>query len=256
MDDSEPVIIQLKDVLEDQGYSILVARDGEEALEIMQYAIPDAIILDLMMPNVDGFEVLKSLRENKSTLHLPVLILTAREITKAELNFLKQNNVHQLIQKGDINRDALLDAIRRMVNSQGQPEFKRQKFLQSDAEKLIVLIVEDNPDSILAVKAVLADAFTVLEATDGEAGVKIAKESKPHLILMDIGLPKLDGISAFKEIRSDTRLQNIPVIALTASVMTEERETILAYGFDGFISKPFDPDEFKHTIQQVLYGKN
>jgi two-component system cell cycle response regulator DivK len=65
----------------------------------------------------------------------------------------------------------------------------------------------------------------------------------------------MDGIQAFKAIRKETNLQNIPVIALTASAMTSDREAILAYGFDGYIPKPIDHLEFMHTIQRVLYGK-
>jgi CheY-like chemotaxis protein len=67
--------------------------------------------------------------------------------------------------------------------------------------------------------------------------------------------PDIDGIQAFKAIRSEPRLQHIPVIALTASAMTNERETILQYGFDGYIVKPIEHVEFLHTVQQVLYGK-
>lgn len=116
VEDSEPAIIQLKDFLEESGYQILVARDGGEALGIIAQTIPDAMILDLMMPGIDGFEVLKILREAEPTAHIPVLILTAKHITKEELKFLKRNNVHQLIQKGDVNRQDLLSAVVAMVS--------------------------------------------------------------------------------------------------------------------------------------------
>jgi len=116
VEDSEPAVIQIKDMLEESGYRILVARDGHEGLEIIAQTIPDAMILDLMMPGIDGFEVLKTLREAIPTAHIPVLILTAKHITKEELRFLKRNNVHQLIQKGDVNRNDLLNAIAEMVS--------------------------------------------------------------------------------------------------------------------------------------------
>jgi len=114
VEDSEPAIIQIKDFLEESGYEILVARDGGEALGIIAKTLPDAMILDLMMPGIDGFEVLKTLREAEATAHIPVLILTAKHITREELQFLKRNNVHQLIQKGDVNRKELLNAIATM----------------------------------------------------------------------------------------------------------------------------------------------
>jgi CheY-like chemotaxis protein/nitrogen-specific signal transduction histidine kinase len=115
VDDNEPALIQMTDMLSEQGYTLQVARNGHEALEQMGTHLPDAIILDLMMPKMDGFEVLSRLRDTELTSALPVLILTAKHISKEELNFLKKNNVHQLIQKGNIGRKELLDAVGKMV---------------------------------------------------------------------------------------------------------------------------------------------
>ena len=255
VEDSEPAIIQLKDILEEPAYQILVARNGQEALEVIQHTLPDAILLDLMLPGMDGFALLKTVREVERTAQVPVLILTAKVITKEELKYLKRNNIHQLIQKGDVNRADLLNAVASMLN----PKIEMPKIVRpAEApihDKALILVVEDNPDNMLTVKALLAADFTVIEATDGRAAVEQAKRHIPDLVLMDIALPEMDGIQALKAIRNDVHLQNIAVIALTASAMTSDRESILAYGFDGYISKPIDHDEFMHTIQQVLYGK-
>jgi len=83
----------------------------------------------------------------------------------------------------------------------------------------------------------------------------MAKKHIPHLILMDIALPGVDGIKAFNEIRNVGQLAHIPVVALTASAMTTDRETILSHGFDGYIAKPIDEKVFIKTINNVLYGK-
>jgi signal transduction histidine kinase/CheY-like chemotaxis protein len=255
VEDSEPAIIQLKDIFEEPAYRILVARNGHEALDVIQDTLPDAILLDLMLPGMDGFDLLKTVREAERTAQVPVLILTAKAITKDELKFLKRNNVHQLIQKGDINRAELLNAVASVVNPIIELVPGIRSAPASIHGKALVLVVEDNPDNMLTVKALLAADFTVIEATDGQAALEQAKRHKPDLILMDIALPKMDGIQALKAIRNDAHLQNIAVIALTASAMTSDREAILAYGFDGYIPKPIDQNEFMHTIQQVLYGK-
>ena len=253
VEDSEPALIQLKDILADNEYHVLDARDGQQALSIISQTIPDAMILDLMMPGVDGFEVLKSLREAEQTAHVPVLILTAKHITTDDLKVLKRNNVHQLIQKGDINRNELLNAVASMVTVELPENIEHP--LQVIEGKPVVLIVEDNVDNMITVKAILADEFAVLEAIDGASGVAAAEKYKPNLILMDIALPELDGIETFKAIRKDTVLQNIPVIALTASAMTTDREAILSYGFNAYIAKPIDEKLFFTTINEVLYGK-
>jgi CheY-like chemotaxis protein len=125
VEDSEPAVIQLTDILAGQGYRVEVARDGGEALQRIEANLPDAMILDLMMPEVDGFEVLRAIRASPRTAHIPVLILTAKYVTREELSFLKENHIHQLIQKGDINRADLLAAIAGMVLKENAFGFER-----------------------------------------------------------------------------------------------------------------------------------
>lgn len=255
VEDSEPAIIQMKDFMEESGYKILVARDGAEALAIIETTIPDAMIMDLMMPGVDGFEVLKTIRNVDKTAHIPVLILTAKHLTNEDLKFLKRNNVHQLIQKGDVNREDLLSAVGSMATNRFEETEKPQRQIQTISGKPVVLVVEDNLDNMLTVKAIINDKYTVIEAIDGSEGIAMAKKHKPHLILMDIALPGMDGIESFKAIRKDARMQHIPIIALTASAMTSDRETILAHGFDGYLVKPIEEKVFFKTINEVLFGK-
>jgi signal transduction histidine kinase len=111
VEDSEPAIIQICDILAGQGYEVSVARDGRAALAQIAQAPPDALILDLMMPEVDGFAVLQMVRSAPATAQLPVLILTARHVTQEELSFLTGNHIQQLIQKGDVSKAELLAAV-------------------------------------------------------------------------------------------------------------------------------------------------
>lgn len=252
VEDSEPAIIQMKEFLEAGGYRTLVARNGGEALEVIGKIVPDAMILDLMMPGVDGFEVLKTIREAELTAHIPVLILTAKHISKEELKYLKRNNIHQLIQKGNVNRNELLDTVASMVFPEPpEPQFKPQII----NGRPVVLVVEDNPDNMITVKALLADNYAIIEAVDGIEAIEKAKQNFPNLILMDVALPGMNGIEAFKAIRQLPDLQHVPVIAITASAMVNDRETILAHGFDAYISKPIDEHLFSTTINEALYGK-
>jgi signal transduction histidine kinase/CheY-like chemotaxis protein/CHASE3 domain sensor protein len=255
VEDSEPAIIQIKDLLEESGFQILVARDGGEAFAEIARTIPDAMILDLMMPGIDGFQVLKSIRESESTSHLPVLILTAKHITKEELVFLKENNVHQLIRKGDLNGEDLKNAIQTMVFPPAvKLEMPRREKLAFKG-KPVVLVVEDNPDNMMAAKAVLAGNYSLLEATDGLEAVEMAKKHIPDLILMDIELPGMNGIDALYAIRKLPELNHVLVIALTASAMAQDQEAILAFGFDAYIAKPIEEKAFFKTINKTLYGE-
>jgi two-component system cell cycle response regulator DivK len=117
----------------------------------------------------------------------------------------------------------------------------------------LVLIVEDNEKNMKLARDVLqAKGYSTVEAVTGEEGVKLAKERKPDLVLMDIQLPGISGIEAFKQIRGDAKTKAIPVIALTASVTPTDRTAITAAGFDAFLGKPINLKEFVDTVKRLI----
>ncbi|SMP76848.1 Signal transduction histidine kinase [Desulfonatronum zhilinae] len=115
VEDNEAAIIQVRSVLESAGYAVDVARDGREALDFVTQVIPDGIVLDLMMPQVDGFAVLEKTRSTSATANIPVLVLTAKDLTPDDLKRLSANNIQQLVQKGDVDRESLLNKVSAMV---------------------------------------------------------------------------------------------------------------------------------------------
>ncbi len=256
VEDSEPAIIQIKDLLEEEGYRIRVARNGKEALKEINNELPDAMILDLMMPEVDGFTVLRMIRSGEQTVRIPVLILTAKHITKDELSFLEGNGIHQLIQKGDIDRSSLLATVGRMVSGpmeQVSPKPARSP-RQGVRDRPVILIVEDNPDNMMTAKALLREHYTPIGAADGQSGIDLTRREKPDLVLLDISLPGIDGFEVCRILKQDPELRHIPVIALTARAMRGDRADILSRGFDGYISKPVDAELLEQTIRRTLYG--
>lgn len=104
-----------------------------------------------------------------------------------------------------------------------------------------ILVVEDNERNLKLVRDVLQYAgYDILEARTGEQGVELAQRSSPHLVLMDLQLPGIDGEQAFRLIRDDSRTSGIPVVALTASAMKDDRARVLRAGFDGYLEKPIN----------------
>src|SRR5438552_5441579 len=113
----------------------------------------------------------------------------------------------------------------------------------------LVLIVEDNRSSLMLARDVLqATGYRTLEAATADEGIALAREHVPDLILMDIQLPHVDGITALGRIKSDARLAAVPVVALTAFAMRDDRERFLQAGFAGYIAKPFDVADFIRDV--------
>ena len=119
----------------------------------------------------------------------------------------------------------------------------------------VVLIVEDNDKNMKLARDILqAKGYATLEAISGEDGVLVAKDKLPDLVLMDIQLPGINGIEAFRQLRADPRTARIPIAAFTASVTPSDRSKVIEAGFDGFLSKPIDLKQFVATIKLLVEG--
>jgi two-component system cell cycle response regulator DivK len=117
----------------------------------------------------------------------------------------------------------------------------------------LILIVEDNEKNMKLVRDVLQfNGYRTVEAVTAEHGLTLAQAHRPALILMDIQLPGIDGITALGRLRADPLLQNIPVIAITASAMTHDRRQIVEAGFEGYLSKPLNLKQFMEEVRRVL----
>jgi two-component system cell cycle response regulator DivK len=117
----------------------------------------------------------------------------------------------------------------------------------------LILIVEDNDKNMKLVRDVLqAKGYATLEAGTGEEGIRLATERKPDLILMDIQLPGINGIDALHALRASPETAGIPAIAVTASVMQQDRKQITEAGFDGYLGKPLNLKEFLEAVRTML----
>jgi two-component system cell cycle response regulator DivK len=116
-----------------------------------------------------------------------------------------------------------------------------------------ILIVEDNPANMRLIRMVLkTNGYSVLEATDGEEALTVATTGRPDLIVMDIQLPKMDGLEVTKKLRQAPEFRQTPIIALTASAMDGDRERIIAAGCDEYISKPVNTRRFPMLVAEML----
>jgi CheY-like chemotaxis protein len=113
-----------------------------------------------------------------------------------------------------------------------------------------ILVIEDNEQNMYLVTFLLKkNSFDVIQAYDGEQGLKLARECRPDLILLDIQLPVIDGYQVAKELKGSVETQNIPIVAVTSHAMSGDREKVLSTGCEGYIEKPINPDTF---VDQVI----
>jgi len=117
----------------------------------------------------------------------------------------------------------------------------------------LILLVEDNEKNMKLARDLLQyHGFATVEATNAEDGITLARERTPKLVLMDIQLPGMDGVSALEQLRKDPKTSTIPIVAMTASVMKEDRERFDKAGFDGFITKPIDVRAFPQQVRDAI----
>jgi CheY-like chemotaxis protein len=117
----------------------------------------------------------------------------------------------------------------------------------------LILIIEDNEKNRKLARDVLqVKGFRTIESETAEEGLELARNQSPALILMDIQLPGMDGITAMKQLKAESNTRNIPIIAITASAMTNNRTAMLAEGFDGYQTKPIGLKDFLVEVQRVL----
>jgi two-component system cell cycle response regulator DivK len=119
----------------------------------------------------------------------------------------------------------------------------------------LILIVEDNEKNLKLLRDVLQfKGYRTLEASTAGAGIELARTRSPALVLMDIQLPDLDGIEAMRQLRSDPATSAIPVVAVTAFAMSDDRERLLGAGFAAYVSKPISVREFPEQVRRLLEG--
>ncbi|MFH1139318.1 MAG: response regulator [Pseudomonadota bacterium] len=255
VEDNEIAALQILSAVEEIGVEVILAVTGTKALEVVERDLPDAVVLDLMMPEVDGFQVLEELRSRPATARVPVLVLTAKEITAAELARLSHNSIKQLVQKGTVDRKELQAHVRDLLAGAlgRKPAAPAPSPERPAPAKGLILIVEDNPDNLLTVTALLDfRGYRYITASDGEKALASIRENRPALVLMDIQLPGLDGLDVARTIKRDENFKDIKIIALTAKKMKGDRERLLASGCDDYLAKPIDPDALYSLLGQWM----
>ncbi len=231
VDDDAELLAVIERQLRNAGLSPITTTDARHALTLLRSHRPALMILDLLMPEMDGFQLLMEIR--RAGIDTPVLVLTGRDLTHGDRRVLREG-LAQVILKGGDALDVVVAEAKRHILQRGAVAVVRPPK---------ILYVEDIAQNRDIVRRYLGDEFEVIEAFDGEAGLQRAAQDRPELILMDLSLPNLDGWEATRQIKLDPATSHIPVIAITGHVTKEDRQRALAVGCDAFLTKPIARDE-------------
>jgi len=225
-------LIQLH--LTGNGREVLIARRGDEVLEMAQREHPDLITLDILLPGMDGFTVLEELKGNPATQEIPVVIVS---VLADRGDWLRLGAVDYVTKPIDERR--LLRAVRKVLVRRGT-----------------VLVVDDDEDNLSLMRDILrTNNFGVRTTNRGLRALRVAREVRPALILLDLMIQDLNGQSVLKQLKGDPITRDIPVIVITGSTVIDDakRQKVLALGAARLMSKPFSVGELIEEIEVVLW---
>jgi CheY-like chemotaxis protein/CHASE3 domain sensor protein/GAF domain-containing protein len=238
-----------------------VATSGEEALARLAEKSFDCVILDIGLPDIDGFELLEKMQAQAGVASPPVIVYTGRDLTEEEEEKLRPH-AESIIIKGVKSKERLLDEaslfLHRIVSR--LPDRKRKMIAELHNrdgmfEGKHVLVVDDDMRNVYALSEILkGKGFVVHKAENGIRALEVLKELESvDIILMDVMMPKMDGYETIRRIREDEQYGKTPVLALTAKAMPQDRLKCIEAGASDYLTKPVDVDRLLSMMRVWLY---
>ncbi len=232
--DDDPNAVNLARMqLENSGYRVFILGSGRSVVVWAEEKRPDLITLDLILPDVDGLEVLRDLKKNVATADIPVVVMSIRQDDGAAWGLGAADYLTKPVEGKD-----LLRSVEKALTWQGR-----------------VLIVDDDVDTLGLLSAAMRQiGFTSLVAADGYEALAMTRRYRPDLILLDLRLPGMDGYEALAHLKRDAVTQVIPIVAISAHVADteQERKRLIASGAASFLPKPFSIEELLAEVESAL----
>ena len=236
------------------------AATGKEALELFEHKHIDCIILDIGLPDMTGFELIQKLGDLKGHNLPPIIVYTGKELTKEENNLLHKY-AESIIIKGIKSEERLLDEtalfLHRTISN--LPKSKQMMINNLHDKEAIfhskkILLVDDDMRNVFALSKILQErGMEVIKSEDGKNALNML-EVHPDidLVLMDIMMPEMDGYEAMKRTRSQMKFRNLPIIALTAKAMKDDKQKCIDGGANDYITKPIDVERLLSLMRVWL----
>lgn len=257
IEDEEALASVLSSKFKLEGFEVAAEVNGENGLNKIEEWRPDMILLDIIMPIMNGYEVLENLQKKDNKIPIIVISNSGQDV---EIEKIKKLGVADYIVKTQINPAEVVEKVKKILNNQAEgnsEEEKTEKEKEEDTSGGVkILLVED--DSFLrdiCYKKLKKEGFNVAMATNGEDAVKKVGEFMPAIVLLDIILPAMDGFEVLKEIRSHSNkvVKNVPVIMLTNLGQEEDNKKALDLGANDYLVKAhFTTEEIVEKIKKRL----
>jgi CheY-like chemotaxis protein/two-component sensor histidine kinase len=260
IEDQELQSTVLAQQLREKGVDVAQAFTGKEALNLLEGNLFDCIILDLNLPDISGFDLLDQIKAQAKLQSIPVVINTAMELQNDQMERIMRYS-EAMVLKSNKSNDRLIDEVSLFMNklkTEGAKSLTKANKDVVGERSLIgkkVLITDDDMRNIFALSTALQSyEMQIVIANNGrEAIEKLTEEgAEIDLVLMDIMMPEMDGYEAMTLIRKDKKFANLPIIALTAKAMKNDREKCIEAGANDYISKPVDIDQLLSMMRVWL----
>ncbi len=251
----------IRELFDQKGVQITAVTSGEAALKALGETVYDCMILDLTLPDMSGFELLERLHGNDAYEAVPVVIYTGKDLTRDEEARLRKY-ADRIILKTERSHERLLNEASLFLHwlestlpahRRGNPELIEHRDDIFEGKKL--LLVDDDMRNIYALSAQLEElGFDIHLANNGREALEALDESPDFdIVLMDIMMPEMDGYEAMAHIRSQPRFATLPVLALTAKAMKDDRAKCLDAGANDYCSKPIDMSKLTSLMRVWLH---
>jgi len=261
VEDDKVSLKVIEGLLKNKHLKISTATTGKEGMAKIKNKRFDCIILDLKLPDISGFDLLKKVQGNNSLNNTPVIVYTGKELEKSEIRELNKYT-NSIVLKGASSPEHLLDEVSLFIHSgESKLSAKQKKIMAAlhDPEQLLagrkILVVDDDMRNTYALSKTLSDAgMKVVMADNGQMAIdKLQEEEGVDIVLMDVMMPVMDGYEATKAIRKMPEFKNLPIISLTAKAMPEDRAKSLDAGANDYLTKPVDIEKLLSIIRVWLY---
>ncbi len=232
----------------DDDIEIVAVGSGEEALALLRTRVFDCMVTDLRLPDMQGSELLKQMAAEEIVSFPPVIVYTGRNLTRDEETELQRYS-RSIIIKGARSPERLLDEVTLFLHKvEAELSSERQGMLKTARgrdrifEGRTILLVDDDVRNIFALTSALEQRGATVEIgrNGREALERLDQVSEIDLVLMDVMMPEMDGLEATRRLRADPRFVKMPVIAITAKAMKDDRDQCLAAGANDYLAKPVD----------------